>query len=124
MSNIGLSNCLKSLSILHKVSDVGDRKVLEMMEKENACIGGEDSGHLIFKQDHTTGDGMLSAIKLIQVLADTRTSLSKLSAVMTVYPQVLLNVEVCAAKPDFMTIPPLKMPLPRSKKIWAKMAGY
>lgn len=105
MSNVGLSHTLTSQSIRHIITDVGDRKVIEIMEKENACLGGEDSGHLIFKNDHTTGDGMLSAIKLIQIMAQTEKSASALASVMTTYPQVLMNIEVDKSKPDIMKIP-------------------
>jgi phosphoglucosamine mutase len=57
-------------------------------------IGGEDSGHMIFLDQHTTGDGMLSAIRLIQTMHDENMTLSELSQVMAVFPQVLLNIEV------------------------------
>jgi phosphoglucosamine mutase len=102
MSNIGLSKMLDSVGIRHIKSDVGDRKVLEQMKKSGAVIGGEDSGHLIFLDVHTTGDGMLSALKLLEVMIETKESLSSLAAVMTVYPQVLKNVEVPKSCQDLM----------------------
>jgi len=104
MSNIGFVNFLKNLNIKHIVSDVGDSNVVKEMKKNNAIIGGEDSGHLIFFNHHTTGDGILSALKLIEVMAVKRKPLSELAQVMTVYPQVLMNVEVDKSKPDFMAI--------------------
>ena len=105
MSNVGLVNTLKQLEITHEITDVGDRKVLERMKETGAVMGGEDSGHMIFLNEHSTGDGMLSALKLLEVMTDTRTPLSDLADIMTVYPQVLMNVEVNASKPDFTKIP-------------------
>ncbi len=105
MSNIGLVNTLKKLDIDHEITDVGDRKVLEGMQARGAVMGGEDSGHMIFLKDHTTGDGMLSALKLLGVMTAAEKPLSKLASIMTVYPQVLMNVEVDASRPDFNKIP-------------------
>ena len=105
MSNIGLVNCLKSLDVSHEITDVGDRKVLERMQETGASIGGEDSGHMIFLKEHTTGDGMLTALKLLEVMVATGKPLSELADIMTVYPQVLINVEVDASRPDFTKIP-------------------
>ncbi len=107
MSNIGLTKALEALDITHLKSDVGDRKVLEEMGRSGAVMGGEDSGHMIFLADHTTGDGMLSALKLLEVMVETRKSLSDLASIMVVYPQVLMNVEVDASRPDFTQIDPI-----------------
>jgi phosphoglucosamine mutase len=104
MSNIGLTKALDTMAIEHIKSDVGDQKVLEAMKESGAVIGGEDSGHMIFLDSHTTGDGMLSALKLIEVLIETDQSLSELSSIMTVFPQVLMNVEVNKSRPDFTKI--------------------
>jgi phosphoglucosamine mutase len=107
MSNIGLTKALDRMGIHHIKSDVGDRKVLEEMKKSGAVMGGEDSGHMIFLDRHTTGDGMLSALKLIEVMLGTHQPLSRLVSVMTVYPQVLMNVKVDASRPDFLKIKPI-----------------
>lgn len=104
MSNVGLSQALKGLGIDHIKSDVGDRRVLEKMKEFDAVVGGEDSGHMIFLDKHTTGDGMLSALHLIEVMLNTGEFLSELAKVMTVYPQVLQNVEVDDSRPDYMQI--------------------
>lgn len=104
MSNIGLTKALTSLGIDHVITGVGDRQVLEKMTQCGAVMGGEDSGHMIFLDDHTTGDGILSALRLITVMARTGRSLSELASVMQVYPQVLKNVEVDASRPDFTKI--------------------
>ncbi|MBI9092818.1 MAG: phosphoglucosamine mutase [Desulfobacterium sp.] len=104
MSNIGLSMALKTLGIDHVKAGVGDREVLKEMGETGAVMGGEDSGHMIFSDFHTTGDGILSALRLIRVMADTGKPLSDLASIMTVYPQILMNVEVDASRPDFMKI--------------------
>ena len=104
MSNLGLRLALKELGITHLMSPVGDRYVLEQMNASGAVIGGEDSGHMIFLDQHTTGDGMLTAIRLIQIMADENKPLSELSQVMSVFPQTLLNVDV-QKKPAIESVP-------------------
>ena len=105
MSNIGLTRALEKLGITHFRTGVGDRQVLARMQETGAVMGGEDSGHMIFLDDHTTGDGMLSALRLITIMAETGRSLSDLAGIMQVFPQVLKNVEVDASRPDFMQVP-------------------
>lgn len=107
MSNVGLGKALEVLDIIHLKSDVGDRKVLEEMKRSGAVMGGEDSGHMLFLEEHTTGDGMLTALKLLEVMQDTGESLSSLASIMKVYPQVLMNVQVDASRPDFNCIEPI-----------------
>jgi phosphoglucosamine mutase len=107
MSNMGLSIALKNLGIDHIISSVGDRYVMAKMIEAGAVLGGEDSGHMIFLDHHTTGDGLLTALKLIEVMKITGKPLSELKKVMTVFPQVLLNVDV-RKKPDIETIPEIK----------------
>jgi phosphoglucosamine mutase len=107
MSNVGLGQCLDSLGISHIKSDVGDRKVLEKMEESGSVMGGEDSGHMIFLNYHSTGDGMLTALRLLEVMIHSGKPLSELASIMTVYPQILKNVTVDASRPDFMKIKPI-----------------
>ncbi len=104
MSNMGLGVALGRLGIAHKVSPVGDRYVVEHMVASGAVLGGEDSGHMIFFDHHPTGDGMLTALKLIQAMLSEKKPLSELSSIMTAYPQVLVNVKV-NAKPNIQTVP-------------------
>ncbi len=104
MSNLGLRLALKNMGIDHMMTPVGDRYVLEQMRTSAAVIGGEDSGHMIFLDQHTTGDGMLSAIRLIETIGAENKRLSELSRVMTVLPQVLLNIDV-QDKPELESIP-------------------
>ncbi len=104
MSNMGLGLALKELGIQHVSTRVGDRYVLEKMISSGAVLGGEDSGHMIFLNHHTTGDGILAAIRLFEVMKTGSKPLSELCKIMTVFPQVLINVDV-QRKPDLNTEP-------------------
>ena len=107
MSNIGLGQTLKEMGITHLTSKVGDRYVMEKMVSSGAILGGEDSGHMIFLNHHTTGDGILAAIKLIEAMKEESKPLSELYKIMTVFPQVLMNVDV-ARKPELNNVPDIK----------------
>jgi len=104
MSNLGFGVALKQMQINHEVAQVGDRYVMQRMLASGAVLGGEDSGHMIFADCHTTGDGMLTALKLIEAIQNENKPLSEISTIMTVYPQVLINVEV-DTKPAIETVP-------------------
>ncbi len=104
MSNQGLVEACRRLGIRHHASRVGDRFVLEDMHRLGAVLGGEDSGHIIFLEHHTTGDGILSGLQLLACTAAKGVPLSEAASVMEVFPQVLVNVEV-SAKPDLLEIP-------------------
>jgi len=107
MSNMGLGVALQREGIQHVMSDVGDRYVMEQMIVNHAVLGGEDSGHIIFLDHHTTGDGMLAALQLLQVILDAGKPLSEMAEVMTVFPQKLMNVDV-ASKTDLSSIPEIQ----------------
>ena len=92
MSNLGLFHFAKEHDIITPTTKVGDRYVLETIMQGGYCLGGEQSGHIIFFDDMTTGDGQLSAVHLLGVLAREKTSLRELRKLMTTYPQVLKNV--------------------------------
>jgi phosphoglucosamine mutase len=104
MSNIGMTLALKAMGIDYVITDVGDRYVLEAMVAKGASLGGEDSGHLIFLQHHTTGDGIISALQVLGAMRKQQKPLSELAGIMTVYPQILMNVET-KSRPDLSTIP-------------------
>ncbi len=104
MSNIGLSEAFKNMDIKHIKANVGDRYVLEKMISHKSVMGGEDSGHMIFLDHHTTGDGIFTALKLLEVMKETSKPLGELAKIMGVYPQILMNVEV-KSKPDINEIP-------------------
>lgn len=107
MSNVGLHQALGEMDIRLVTADVGDRYVLERMQRHQAVIGGEDSGHMIFLDRHTSGDGVFTALRLIGVMRDTGLPLSELRSVMRVYPQVLLNVKV-RERVDLNAVPEIK----------------
>ena len=93
MSNYGFMNFAKDSGITVKTTKVGDRYVLETMLAEGYNIGGEQSGHIIFTDYMTTGDGQLSAIQLMAAMKETGKTLSQLTKVITILPQVLVNME-------------------------------
>ena len=94
MSNIGLYKALDELDIGYEKTAVGDRFVYENMRENGHYIGGEQSGHIIFGKHANTGDGLLTAIKLMEVMLDKKQSMSALTADLTIYPQLLKNVVV------------------------------
>ncbi len=104
MSNIGLSVTLQSLKIDSVMTKVGDRYVLEEMQARGASIGGEDSGHLIFLQHHTTGDGIITALQVAAAMKKEGKPLSELAKIMKVFPQELINVSV-QSRPEITTVP-------------------
>ena len=94
MTNLGFSIMGKEQNINIEKTKVGDRYVLENMKENGYNLGGEQSGHVIFLDDNTTGDGLLSALHLLQVMVDTGKPLSELAKVMEVLPQALVNAKV------------------------------
>jgi len=106
MSNLGLELALKKAGIKLVRTAVGDRYVVEEMLKEGYNLGGEQSGHVIFMDYNTTGDGIITALQVLSIMKKTSKRLSELSKVMTTYPQVLVNVPV-KSKKDIMELPRL-----------------
>ena len=94
MSNLGFYLMAKEKGLTIEQTKVGDRYVLERMKEIDASLGGEQSGHVIFLQENTTGDGLLSALHLLQVMVETKKPLSQLASIMTVLPQALVNARV------------------------------
>lgn len=94
MTNLGFTIMGKECGIHVESTKVGDRYVLENMIANGYNLGGEQSGHIIFLDDNTTGDGLLSALHVLQVMVDTGKTLSELAEVMEVYPQALVNAKV------------------------------
>ena len=99
MSNMGLSIALEKMGVEQVKSKVGDRYVLEEMQKKDAVIGGEDSGHIIFLDHHTAGDGILSALQLLAVIKKKNKPVSELAKGMKVFPQITVNVNVKSKPP-------------------------
>ncbi len=106
MSNLGLRMACRKYGFRHHASKVGDRYVLEDMLSMGAVIGGEEAGHMIFLDHHTTGDGIIAAMQLIAAMAREGKPLSEMAAMMDIFPQKLINVDV-KRKPDITTIPRL-----------------
>ena len=94
MSNMGLHVAAKALGIKLAVTGVGDRYVLEEMVKEGYSLGGEQSGHMIFLDHITTGDGTLSSLLFAEIVKNSGKKASELSKIMEIYPQVLINAKV------------------------------
>ncbi|MBP2637352.1 MAG: glmM [Firmicutes bacterium] len=94
MSNLGLHQAMKNAGGNVLVTPVGDRYVLEAMLKDNLVLGGEQSGHIIFSQYSTTGDGLITALKLAAALQQSGKKMSQLAKVMTRFPQLLVNIRV------------------------------
>ena len=94
MSNLGLEKALGKLGITMLRTPVGDKYVLEEMVRREAALGGEQSGHIIFREYATTGDGMLTALKVLEIAVRAGATLDELTADLVVYPQLLVNVRV------------------------------
>ncbi len=99
MSNMGLEAALKHNAIRMLRAPVGDRYVLEMMQREDAALGGEQSGHILFPHLATTGDGLLTALVILDLVARTGKSVAELTADLKVFPQIIVNVRVREKKP-------------------------
>ena len=94
MSNIGLYKAFDREGISYEKTKVGDKYVYENMLANGNCLGGEQSGHIIFSKHATTGDGILTALKIMEVVLETRRTLGDLASEVKIYPQVLKNVRV------------------------------
>ncbi len=121
MSNLGFFMMCEENRIKAEQTKVGDRYVLERMREIGASLGGEQSGHIIFLDENTTGDGLLSALHLLEVMVVMRQPLSELAKVMTVMPQALVNAKVPNHKKEsFMEYPEIAAAV---KKLEEEFAG-
>jgi phosphoglucosamine mutase len=116
MANFGLYRAFKQLGIDYVASQVGDRYVLEAMKQKNAIVGGEASGHMIFMNHHTTGDGIISALQLLSVVQRTKQPLSELANVMQMTPQRLVNIDV-KSKPPIENIPEISAAIKEAEAV-------
>lgn len=94
MSNIGFHKAMEAEGISVDVTGVGDRYVLEQMLKTGCVIGGEQSGHIIFLEHTTTGDGILSSLQLVKAVLASGRKISELADEIQIYPQVLVNAKI------------------------------
>ena len=118
MSNLGLRLAFDEMGIRWLDAGVGDRLVLELMKKEGSRLGGEQSGHVIFLDKHSTGDGIVTALQLLSVMIATGEKLSRLASVFTVAPQTLLNVNV-REKPPMEAMPEVMRAITEAEKTLA-----
>ena len=120
MSNIGLHVAAKEYGIDLAITDVGDRYVIEEMKKSGHNLGGEQSGHMIFLDYNTTGDGTLSSLIVSKIVKEDGKTLSEQSALMTTYPQVLINVDVRnEVKNKFMENDEIRTEIEKLEKLMA-----
>ncbi|MBN1557300.1 MAG: phosphoglucosamine mutase [Lentisphaerae bacterium] len=119
MSNQGLRTAFARAGIRYLEAPVGDRNVLEIMRREGARLGGEQSGHIIFPDYHTTGDGIISALQCLAVMRRTGRPLSELTAPAPVLPQILINVPV-SRKPPLEDVPAVQQAVAEAER---KLAG-
>ena len=120
MSNIGLHVAAKEYVIDLAITDVGDRYVIEEMKKSGHNLGGEQSGHMIFLDYNTTGDGTLSSLIVSKIVKEDGKTLSEQSALMTTYPQVLINVDVRnEVKNKFMENDEIRTEIEKLEKLMA-----
>jgi phosphoglucosamine mutase len=115
MSNLGLTVAFQKLGIDSVLTHVGDRFVLEEMLSRGAIIGGEDSGHLIFLDNHSTGDGLITALQVIAAMKKEGKRLSELARIMKVFPQMLINIDV-KRKPDIGKVPEITAAIQKAEK--------
>jgi phosphoglucosamine mutase len=106
MSNLGFIQSMREIGIEVITSPVGDRYVIQDMLKHDAILGGEQSGHMIFLEYNTTGDGLVAALQVLRIMIETDSKLSDLASFVKHYPQICLNVKV-ASKPSLDGIPEL-----------------
>jgi phosphoglucosamine mutase len=117
MSNLGLFIMGDQKGINIEKTKVGDRYVLERMLEKNDVLGGEQSGHIIFLEHNTTGDGILTAIQLLSILKKTGKKLSELKNIMEILPQVLINAAVDRnKKDDYLSNDTIKMEIEKLEK--------
>ena len=118
MSNMGFSKYAKKIGLQIAMANIGECFVVEEMRKGGYSLGGEQSGHIIFGEYATTGDGQLSAVQLLSILKKGNESISVLANRMSIFPQVLLNVEVSESQKSlYNTDPDILSAIARAKKI-------
>jgi phosphoglucosamine mutase len=114
MSNFGFLCAMKEMGIDVAITPVGDRYVLERMIKDHAVLGGEASGHVIFHNHHSTGDGIIAALQLLSIMRETGKPLSELAKIMSVFPQKLINFDV-ARKPPLEEISEIQQAIKKAE---------
>ncbi|EOH90031.1 phosphoglucosamine mutase [Enterococcus pallens] len=119
MSNLGFHKAIEDIGLKDVITQVGDRYVVEEMRKNDYNLGGEQSGHVLFLDYNTTGDGMLTGIQLLNIMKQTGKKLSELAGEVTIYPQKLVNIRV-SNKYGAMEVPAIKAVIDEAE---AEMGG-
>jgi phosphoglucosamine mutase len=119
MSNYGLELALRKAGIALERAPVGDRYVVEAMQRGGYVLGGEQSGHIVFSGHQTTGDGIITALQVLAVMQRTGKALSQLARVMTRFPQVLVNIPV-ARRVAAADVPEIRAAVAKAE---ARLAG-
>jgi phosphoglucosamine mutase len=119
MTNLALEHAFDRLKVPFARAKVGDRHVLEMLVRRRWQLGGENSGHIVCLDKHTTGDGIISALQVLRALVEQGTTLQKAAGAFTLYPQVLVNVSLKKGR-DPMASPAVKRAV---KEAEADLAG-
>lgn len=115
MSNLGFHKAVEAIGLKDVITQVGDRYVVEEMRKNDYNFGGEQSGHMVFLDFNTTGDGMLSGIQLLSIMKETGKKLSELASEVTIYPQKLVSIRV-TDKNGAMEVPAIKAVIEEAEK--------
>lgn len=115
MANLGMLKTLEEAGIEVITSQVGDRNVIQDMLKHEANLGGEQSGHMIFLDHNTTGDGLVSALQVLRIMIETDSKLSDLAAAIKRYPQAFVNVKV-HSKPLLETLPAVTLAISQAEQ--------
>jgi phosphoglucosamine mutase len=123
MSNLGLIEAMEKHGIKVETTAVGDRSVIECMRKHGYSFGGENSGHLIFGDYVTTGDGILSALQVLRMMLDRKATLAELAAIMQEYPTYLANLPV-ASKPPLDSLPKLQQLMAKATAEFGKSGRH
>jgi phosphoglucosamine mutase len=118
MSNLGLQKAFEADGILMVRTPVGDKYVLEEMVRLGAALGGEQSGHVIFREYATTGDGMLTALRLFEIARNAGVGLDRLTADLQIYPQLLVNIRV-REKKGLLELPAVAEEIRRAEEAFA-----
>ena len=114
MTNLGMEHALARLKIPFARAAVGDRYVLELMQARGWILGGENSGHIVCLDRHTTGDGIVSALQVLSALRSAKTTLTKAASAVKLYPQILINVRT-RERYDFKSAPQVKQAVAKAE---------
>jgi phosphoglucosamine mutase len=120
MSNLGYVNALREMGLEVITSQVGDRYVIQAMLQGNTNLGGEPSGHVIFLEHNTTGDGLVSALQVLRIMIETGSKLSELAGAFKKFPQILVNVPV-KAKPPLEQNEPIRQAISKVEELLGSM---